>query len=62
MQGCLYQYLKKEASVTRRIDIWFFGSSDGKEDADDQKHEVSGENKFVVHYIVTSFKQILKEV
>lgn len=53
VEGVLYLMMKKEVSVTRRVNVWLFGKPDM-----DNKYSVTSGRLFVVDLIIESFKRI----
>ncbi len=70
MQACLHLFLKKEHSITRRIDTWLFGPSDERAEGSDTNiaGSISGssnygldEQKQVLQYFVDGYVQLLRD-
>lgn len=53
VEGVLYLLIKKEVSVTRRVNVWLFGKPDM-----DNKYSVKKGREFVVDLIVEAFQRI----
>lgn len=53
IEGVLNQLVRKDASVTRRVNVWLFGKPDM-----DNKYTVTGGREFVVDLIIEAFKRI----
>lgn len=47
-------YVKKELTITKRVNGWLFGKPD-----DENKYVITEKNEFVVGYIINGFQRIL---
>lgn len=53
MEGVLYLLIKKDVSVTRRVNVWLFGKPDM-----DNKYTITKKREFVIDLIIDAFKRI----
>lgn len=53
VEGVLWLLIKKDMSVTRRVNIWLFGKPDM-----DNKYTITENRQFVLELIVEAFKRI----
>jgi hypothetical protein len=49
-------YVKKELTITKRVNGWLFGKPD-----EENKYVITDKNEFVVGYIINGFQKILSK-
>lgn len=53
VEGVLYLMIKKDVSVTRRVNVWLFGKPDM-----DNKYSITKNREFVVELLIEALKRV----